>query len=100
LRVESAGCPDQALPGVVGDECCSLVQRARSVAVAVRLDLLGSLRGDGEQLRDGRHESAGRVGVLRQHAQDRGELHRVDDAGEVVPDLLEGQGGDADVPDA
>ncbi|MFK4228015.1 hypothetical protein [Streptomyces sp. NPDC019890] len=40
---------------------------------------------------------AGRVGVLGQLAQDRGELVRVDVvAGEVVLDLLEGQGGDPD----
>jgi hypothetical protein len=50
------------------------VQWARGVAVVVGLDAVGSLRCDGEQLRDGRHEPAGRVGVLDELAQDRGEL--------------------------
>ncbi|MFE2491758.1 hypothetical protein ACFXGR_53070 [Streptomyces mirabilis] len=64
--------------------------RARGVAVAAGLDPLGPLRGGGEHLREGRHEPAGRVGVLAQLAQDRGELRRVDVVGgEVVLDLLE-----------
>ncbi|MFF3140248.1 hypothetical protein ACFVRU_00570 [Streptomyces sp. NPDC057927] len=71
--------------------------RARGVAVAAGLDPLGPLRGGGEHLREGRHEPAGRVGVLAQLAQDRGELRRVDVVvgGEVVLDLLERELGDA-----
>jgi hypothetical protein len=76
LRVEGAGSPDQAHPGVVGDQGGGFVQWAGGVSVAVRLDLLGTARGGGEQLRDGRDEAAGRVGVLDELAQDRGELCR------------------------
>ncbi|MGW0792826.1 hypothetical protein ACWD04_32605 [Streptomyces sp. NPDC002911] len=74
LRVKGSGSPDQALPGVVGDQGGGLVQRAGGVSVAVRLDLLGTARGDGDRLRHGREEAAGRVGVLDELAQDRGEL--------------------------
>lgn len=73
------------------------MERARGVAVAVGLDLLGTARGDGDQLRQGRDEPAGRVGVLDELAQDRGELLLVDVVGaEVVLDLLESKRGDAD----
>ncbi|WP_318199205.1 hypothetical protein [Streptomyces sp. SCL15-4] len=54
------------------------------------LGLLGTARGGGEQMRHGRHEPAGRVGVLDELAQDRGELLLVDVVGaKVVLDLLE-----------
>ncbi|MFD7378898.1 hypothetical protein [Streptomyces mirabilis] len=61
MRVKGLGRPDPALPGVVGDLGGGLVQRARGVAVG--FDLLGPARGGGEQLRDGRDESVGWVGV-------------------------------------
>ncbi|MFG2358355.1 hypothetical protein [Streptomyces sp. NPDC048521] len=97
LRVKGVGGPDEPHPGVVGDQGGGLVQRAGGVSVAVGLDLLGTARGDGEQLRDTGHEAAGRVGVLDDLAQDRGELLLVDVVGgEVVLDLLEGQRGDPD----
>src|SRR5690606_15818211 len=97
LRVKGAGRPDQALPGVVGDQGGGLVQRAGGVSVAVGLDLLRTARGGDEQLRHGRGEAAGRVGVLDELAQDRGELLLVDVVGaKVVLDLLEGQRGDPD----
>ncbi|MFC8593200.1 hypothetical protein [Streptomyces atroolivaceus] len=70
LRVKGAGSPDEAHPGV-RDQGGGFVQRAGDVAVTVGLDLLGTARGDGEKLRDGRHEAAGRVGVLDELAQDR-----------------------------
>lgn len=94
LRMQGAG---KALPGVVGDQGGGFVQRAGGVAVAVGLDLLGAARGDSEQLRQGRDEAAGRVGVLDELAQECGEFLLVDVAGaEVVLDLLHGQGVDAD----
>jgi hypothetical protein len=97
LRFEGAGSPDQAHPGVVSDQGGSLVQRAGGVAVAVGLDLLGSPRGGGDQLPEERDEATGRVGVLDELAQDRGELLAVDVVGgEVALDLLERQGDNAD----
>ncbi|MFE2498855.1 hypothetical protein [Streptomyces scopuliridis] len=66
-----------------------------AVEGAAGLGLLGLPRGDGEQLRDGWHEPAGRVGVLDELAQGRVELCCVDVVGgEVVLDLLEGRLGD------
>uniref|UniRef100_UPI0037DD9A18 hypothetical protein n=1 Tax=Streptomyces sp. WAC05458 TaxID=2487412 RepID=UPI0037DD9A18 len=95
--MKGAGSPDEALPGVVGDHGGGLVQGARCVTVAVRLDLLGTARGGGEHLRDGRHEPAGRVGVLDEFTQDRGQLLLVDVVGAKVGlDLLEGQRSDPD----
>jgi hypothetical protein len=71
------------------------MQRAGGVTVTVGLDLLGSLRSDGDHLREHADQATGRVGVLAQLAQDRGELLLVDVVGgEVVLDLLEGQGSD------
>lgn len=94
--MKGAGSPDEALPGVVVDQGSGFVQRAGGVAVTVGLDLLGTARGDGDHPRQGRDEAAGRVGVLDEFAQDRGELLLVDIVGaEVVLDLPESQRGDA-----
>ncbi|WP_328435486.1 hypothetical protein [Streptomyces sp. NBC_00425] len=68
----------QALSVIRAAASCSGHEAA---AVAVMPDAFGSLRGGGELLRDGRHEPAGRVGVLAQLAQDRRELRRVDVVG-------------------
>lgn len=71
LRVEGGGSPGQALPGVVGDQGCGLVQEAGGVAVAVGLELLRPARGGADQLRKHRQEPAGHVGVFLELAQDR-----------------------------
>lgn len=88
---------NEAHTGVVRDQSGGFVQRTGGVAVTVGLDLLSTERGNGEQLPQGRHVAAGRVGVLDELVQDRGELLLVDVVGaEVVLDLLEGQRGDPD----
>ncbi|WP_347343483.1 hypothetical protein [Streptomyces sp. AV19] len=57
LRVKSTGDVVGLEAGVVGDERGGLVQQAGHLAVAVRLDPSGGLRGDGEQLREGAEDA-------------------------------------------
>ena len=61
LRVEGAGSPDQALPGVVGDQGGGLVSGQEASPSRSGSSLLGPARGDGEQLRD-RRDRARRAG--------------------------------------
>ncbi|WP_329402954.1 hypothetical protein OG523_01615 [Streptomyces virginiae] len=64
------------------------MQRARHLAVAVRLDLSGGLRGDGEQLREPAEDAVLAVVLVVELAQDLRELLGVDPAVQFV--LLEG----------
>jgi hypothetical protein len=100
LRVEGACGPDQALPGVVADECGSFAERARGVAVAVGHEVFGGTSGDGEQLRESAEEAVLRVVFLVELAHRLREFLGADVAGEFVLDLLEGELGDPDFPDA
>ncbi|MEU8509920.1 hypothetical protein AB0C40_35680 [Streptomyces brevispora] len=81
--------------GVLGDEGRGLVQRARHLAVAVRLVPSGGLPGDGEQLREGAEDAVLAVVLVVELAQDVRELLGADVAGEFVLDLLEGELGNA-----
>lgn len=82
--------------GVVGDQGRGLVQRSRRLAVAVRLDPSGGLRGDGEQLREGAEDAVLAVVVVVELAQDLRDLLGAGIGGEFVLDLLEGELRDAD----
>ncbi|MFC9534477.1 hypothetical protein ACFT38_28620 [Streptomyces sp. NPDC056975] len=92
--MKGSGVPVQALPGVVGDQGCGLLQVAGGVTVVVRLELLGLSWGGADHLREHREAAAGHVDVLLELAQDRGEFLTVDVVGvQIVLDLLKGELG-------